>query len=253
MSSKVHNLPIGKAKKLFALGIIDVQNDFCEGGSLAVNDAASIIGPINKLRFAYHENIPTFVSLDFHPADHVSFATTHNKPVFSKQKLSLKMENGDVESVEQDMWPPHCVENTRGANTHKDLITTSYDFIVHKGTKSQVESYSAFGDEFKGKYEKTWLERWLKSHNITDIILTGIATDFCVLNTALDAVRLGYNVHLIRSCTRGVSDTTTAAAIGKMLEMGVQIYASVDDFISLCNPDISRQTLYRKKNITYIL
>lgn len=249
-SSKVQSLPqtkVQQPRKLFALGIIDVQNDFCEGGPLPVAGAVNIIGPINKLRFAYYDNIPTFVSQDFHPANHVSFNTTHDKPLYSKQKLVLKMDNGEVECIEQMMWPVHCVANTAGSNMHKDLVLTKYDFVVHKGTNANVESYSAFGDELGGKYEKTDLNDWLDSQKITDIIITGVATDYCVLNTALDAVRLGYTVHLISDCTRGVAADTTAEAMSKMTGLGVKTYSSVDDFILLFDSIISNQLTRRNK------
>lgn len=246
-SSKVKSLPQVQLRKMFALGIIDVQNDFCEGGTLAVPDAVSILGPINKLRFAYYDNIPTFVSQDFHPANHVSFDTTHGKPLYSSQNLVLKMDNGEIECVEQMMWPVHCVANTAGSNIHKDLILTKHDYFVHKGTKPKVESYSAFGDEMGGKYEKTELNEWLESQNITDIILTGLATDYCVLNTALDAVKMGYTVHLISDCTRGVAADTTATARDKMTNQGVNMYGSVDDFIKEHASVISKQSTRRNK------
>jgi nicotinamidase-related amidase len=157
------------------------------------------------------------------------------------------MDNKEIECVEQIMWPVHCVANTEGSNIHKDLIMTKYDFIVHKGTKSKVESYSAFGDEMGGKYEKTELNEWLESQNITDIILTGLATDYCVLNTALDAVKSGYTVHLISDCTRGVAADTTAAAIEKMTNHGVHIYGSVENFMMEHNSVILKQFTRRNK------
>ena len=110
--------------------------------------------------------------------------------------------------------------------------------MVRKGTKKNVESYSAFGDEFRGKYEKTDLNDWLKSKNITDIILTGIATDYCVYNTALDARRNRYDVHLILSCTRGVAKDTTEKALKDMTEKGVKMYETVDEFYNTYKTEI---------------
>jgi nicotinamidase-related amidase len=104
------------------------------------------------------------------------------------------------------------------------------DFIVKKGTKKNVESYSAFGDEFQGKYEKTQLNSWCKALGVSDIILTGLASDYCVYNTALDAVRLGYKVHLILSCTRGVEKKTTDAAFADLKTKDVFFYKTVDEF-----------------------
>jgi nicotinamidase-related amidase len=225
------------SKKRFVLGIIDVQNDFING-SLTVKDADQVIAPINKLRFMYFEHIPTFISQDFHPENHMSFCETHQVEKYSKKTLELKMEDETTVVVEQNMWPTHCVANTEGVEFHKDLILTNFDKFIQKGTKKNVESYSAFGDEFKGKYEKTDLDNWLKGNNITDIILTGVATDYCVYNTALDARRLGYNVHLIMSCTRGVAEDTTGKAIEDMTNKGVLFYESIDKFDGIYKEDI---------------
>lgn len=217
--------------KRFVIGIIDVQNDFCEGGSLAVKDAGTIIAPINKLRFLYYELIPTFITQDFHCATHMSFAKTHNKAAFEVVDLNLKMENGKIQEFKQQtLWPAHCVGGTEGACLHSDLIVTQTDKFIQKGTKENVESYSAFGDEFYGAYERTDLEIWLKKRKITDIILTGLATDYCVYRTALDAVRLGFKVHLIMSCTKAVSKETKMAAVEDMMNKGVVIYNTVDEF-----------------------
>jgi nicotinamidase/pyrazinamidase len=218
-----------KNVKKFILGIIDVQNDFITG-SLSIKDAENIIAPINKLRFMAFDYMSTFISQDYHPDDHMSFNTTHNATVFTKKHLSLKMDDESFIDVEQDMWPPHCIQNTDGSKFHKDLVVTNCDIIIKKGTNKNVESYSAFGDEFKGKYEKTILESYLKNQDITDIILTGLATDFCVYYTALDARRLGYDVHVIVSCIRGVLEDSTKKAINDMESKGVLFYDSVDEF-----------------------
>jgi nicotinamidase/pyrazinamidase len=227
-----------ESSRRFALGIIDVQNDFCAGGALHVTDADLVVAPINKLRFMYYEILPTFISQDFHPANHMSFNTTHGVATNTKQKLHLKMEDGSFIDVEQDMWPVHCVQNTPGSNLHRDLIVTRIDKIIKKGTKANVESYSAFGDEFGGKYEKTDLDNWLKGKDVTDIILTGVATDYCVYNTALDARRNGYDVHLIMSCTKGVAEETTKKAIADMKEKGVVFYDTVENFYNLHKKEI---------------
>lgn len=214
----------------FIIGIIDLQNDFCKGGKLAVPEAEEALAAINKLRFIYHD-LRTFISQDWHDDYHMSFAQTHNKSPFTgPEKLTLVMEDESVITVEQMMWPRHCVENTIGSYLHNDLIITKNDLIIRKGTKKNVESYSAFGDEFQGKYEKTKLHDWLKALGVTDIVLTGIASDYCVYYSALDAIRLGYKVHLILSCTRGVAKDTTDAAFKDMKEKGVFFYKTVDEF-----------------------
>lgn len=213
----------------FILMIIDVQNDFCKGGSLAVPDANSIIAPINKLRYIYSKIMDTVVTQDYHPNNHMSFHTTHNKAAFEKTSLSLQV-GKDTVNVNQVLWPKHCVENTHGADFHTDLILTEEDIYIKKGTHPNVESYSAFGDAFHNKYENTKLLSILKTDNITDIVLTGIATDYCVYYTALDALRYGFKVHLILSCTRGVEQASTEDAIIDMHKKGVVIYENVDKF-----------------------
>jgi nicotinamidase/pyrazinamidase len=218
------------SKKRFILGIIDVQNDFCEGGPLGVKDSLHIIGPINKLRFAYQTEMEAFVSKDYHPQNHMSFGRTHNKPDYSVVKLKLKMKDSKEITVEQTMWPIHCVRQTSGSDFHDDIIITKNDHIIKKGKYENVESYSAFGDVFGGLYEDTKLKDLLKSKKITDIILTGLATDYCVYHTALDAIKYGLGVHLILSCTRGVGATTTASAMEDMKKKGVFIYKTANDF-----------------------
>lgn len=239
ISPKIYPTDIKKGKQ-FVLGIIDVQNDFCLGGALAVDEADLIIGPINKLRFICFNYISTFISKDFHKLNHMSFAQTHNAENYKKLDLDLEMADGSIQKFNQTVWPVHCVENTYGSDNHRDLIVTKMDKIIYKGTLKNVESYSAFGDEFNGKYEKTSLENWLNTKNITDIILTGIATDYCVYYTALDAIRLGFTVHLIKSCTRGVTKEGTNKAINDMMSKGVIFYENVDDFYD-----------YWKKNVIH--
>ena len=218
----------------FIIGIIDMQNDFCKGGALKVDGAEAALAAINKLRFIYAGLIKVFLSQDWHHVKHMSFAETHKKTPFTgPEKLTLVMEDNSTLNVEQMMWPRHCVENTRGARLHPDLIVSTEDFIIRKGTKQNVESYSAFGDEFHGKYEQTALHSFLSRYSITDIILTGLASDYCVYNTALDAVRLGYKVHLILSCTRGVAQDTTKTAFNDLKDKGVEFYHTVDEFYTI--------------------
>lgn len=223
-----------KRRERFALGIIDVQNDFCaDGGALKVKDAERILAPINMLRYLYDDHIPTFVSKDWHAGNHMSFASTHNAKEFTDLKLRLRMEDGTYTDVEQKVWPTHCVNNTPGAELHKDLIVTNRDKIIHKGTKTNVESYSAFGDALGRKYEKTELYDWLTERKITSIILVGLATDYCVYNTAITALVLGFQVHIILSCVRGVSEDTTAKAMENMKQHGVYFYDDIDSFATI--------------------
>ena len=227
------------------LGIIDPQNDFCEGGCFPVLDSNKIFAPINKLRYiCVKHGIKTFISQDFHHPAHVSFASTHNKPVFSNQMLDLCMDNGDKLSLTQNMLPTHCVQRTMGAEFHSDLFLFFNDKIIQKGTIKNVLSYSAFGDEFDNKYEKTCLFNWLTQKKITDIILVGLATDYCVYNTASDAVKYKFTVHIILSCVRGIDSKTTENAIQDMKLKGVIFYNDVLDFVNKNNKIFNNINLF---------
>ena len=221
-----------KDNKGYILGIIDIQNDFFKGGSLAVKDAEEVIAPINKLRFICYNYMETFLSQDFHPENHMSFGKTHNVDGGTKT-LELEMPDGTIKNIVQDMWPVHCVEDTYGSKIHKDLIVMKNDKKIKKGTLKNIESYSAFGDEFESKYENTGLNLCLKNNGITNIIFVGIATDYCIYNTAKDAIRLGYKVHLILSCVRGVKPNTTEDALNDLKNKGVIFYDDVDNFVNL--------------------
>lgn len=220
-----------KPTRNFMLGIIDPQNDFFRGGALAVTDANDIIGPINQLRFVCQDHMNTFVSQDYHPENHISFAATHGKETFSKTHLTLEMPDKSIKTIKQDMWPTHCVRETTGSGFHKDLILLTQDKVFRKGTLTNVESYSAFGDEFDNKYENTGLYNWLCSYEITDILIVGLATDYCVYNTALDALKQGYQVHIILSCTRGVAVDSTEKALTDLNNKGVKFYKEVYNFV----------------------
>jgi len=220
-----------KPKNKFMLGIIDPQYDFFRGGALAVPDANDIIGPINQLRFVCQNYMGTFISQDYHPANHMSFGATHGKEPFTKNTIKLEMPDKTTKTIVQDMWPIHCVYETSGCDFHKDLILLNSDKIFRKGKLANVESYSAFGDEFSNKYENTGLNTWLKSNKITDIVLVGLATDYCVYNTAIDALINGYQVHIILSCVKGVTPDTTDKALNDMLDKGIKFYDSVYEFI----------------------
>ena len=217
-------------KLTFALGVIDPQIDFCKGGALEVTESEGVIAAINKLRFICYDHIDTFISQCYHPYNHMSFATTHNKEPLTKICLELDMGFGSKLNVEQVLWPKYCVQNTKGVEFHQNLIVVNQDKIIQKGSLKNVESYSAFGDKYRGKYEKTDLEEWLTNKNITDIILVGMATDYCVFNTGLDAILKGFKIHLILSCTRGLAVDTTNKAISELIGKGAEIYSGVDEF-----------------------
>ena len=208
-----------------ALIIVDPQNDFCEGGSLEVPNASYIFPEINKLRREINFN-KVFITKDSHPENHVSFAVNHNKKPFTQigHKIS------DVDYL-QDLWPVHCVVNSKGCMFNDALDYYSSDVIILKGILPNVDSYSGFGDAFDNKFEKTSLNFKLLIDNISELVICGLATDYCVQATALDAIRIGFNVSIIHSTTKGVSKETTEKAIEKMKQNKVRFYDTVEDYL----------------------
>eukprot|EP00465_Bigelowiella_longifila_P003565 CAMPEP_0185252442 /NCGR_PEP_ID=MMETSP1359-20130426/1526_1 /TAXON_ID=552665 /ORGANISM="Bigelowiella longifila, Strain CCMP242" /LENGTH=219 /DNA_ID=CAMNT_0027834603 /DNA_START=178 /DNA_END=837 /DNA_ORIENTATION=+ len=191
-----------------ALLIVDVQNDFCPpSGSLMVKDGADVIPHINKLKKECKWDL-ICASQDWHPSDHCSFAS-NNKG--AKLFTEITMESGS----KQMMWPVHCVQGSEGAKFHNDLDLNSIDKIVKKGTHQHVDSYSAFFDN--DKKTKTELNEILEKHGITDLYITGLAYDFCVGFSALDAKNIGYNTTVITDATRSVAEES-AKSMKKQLE-----------------------------------
>ncbi|CAK87983.1 unnamed protein product (macronuclear) [Paramecium tetraurelia] len=168
-----------------ALIIVDVQNDFCEGGSLSVQNASKIIPQINKVRKHFKNVIFT---QDWHPKNHISFKTNH--PNY-KQLSQLEQLN---------LWPVHCVQNSYGAQLHKDIQIRNGDHFILKGKNSKYDSYSGFGC----KEDKTNLHEILKTLKVNTIYVGGLSFDYCVLFTALDAIKLGYKVNVLRDCTQAI-------------------------------------------------
>ncbi|EFC36219.1 predicted protein [Naegleria gruberi] len=200
-----------------ALIIVDVQNDFLEGGSLAVDNANDVIEVFNNIRQSVNWDL-IVLTQDFHPRNHISFAVNHDMPVMSTKI----MEDG----TEQIMWPVHCVQGTRGAEFHPDLIVEDDDIVVEKGCNTNVDSYSGFFDN--NKKHQTKLDEILKSHGITDTYIAGVALDVCVKYTSLDSVSLGYNTFLIKDASRGVSQDSVKIALQEMKEASVHIVNSED-------------------------
>ena len=176
-----------------ALLVVDVQNDFCEGGALEVPGASQVIPYINELilRGNYDQIVYT---QDWHPAQHRSFAANNGRQVGEMINL-----NG----VPQYMWPVHCVENTSGADFHSELVVAAGSQIIKKGTHTDFDSYSAFQDN--NHFMKTGLDDFLKSHEITMLEVVGLALDYCVKFTCIDAVNLGYFTCLHYNGTRAVN------------------------------------------------
>ena len=170
--------------------IVDVQNDFCPGGALAVAEGDKVVPVINRISSKFDKAVAT---QDWHPLGHVSFASTHKKSPF---------EVIDVGGVQQTLWPDHCVPGTSGADFHRDLDTRKVDLIIRKGTNPLVDSYSAFLEN--DRKTETGLRFYLQGLSLTDLYLTGLATDYCVYYSALDALDFGFRVTVVLDATRGV-------------------------------------------------
>ena len=204
-----------------ALIIVDMQNDFCPpNGSLAVKEADIIIPLINTLR-----NLPLFdivvFTQDFHPANHCSFYENNkNNPLARPFQILNLPKIGP-----QMMWPVHCVQGSYGTQFHPKLDIRPNDIIVQKGLDPSVDSYSGFFDN--QRLRKTELDNVLKLRGVTDVYLCGVAADYCVGYSALDAISLLYKTYLIADCTSGVDPQTTNEMMNKLKLSGVEmIYTS---------------------------
>ena len=194
-----------------ALLVIDVQNDFCPNGALAVAGGDTIVQPINAAMDKFDIVILT---QDWHPSDHKSFASSHeNKSPFD----TVEMFYG-----EQVLWPNHCIQGSMGARFHPDLNHQRADVIIRKGSNPEVDSYSAFYEN--DKVTPTGLHGYLKNRNVKKLTLVGLATDYCVAFSALDAAKLGYAVTVRLDMARGIdADGSLNAAIDKMAKAGINL------------------------------
>ncbi len=193
-----------------ALIVIDMQNDFCPGGALAVPDGDAIVPGINTLMPDFDAVILT---QDWHPAGHSSFASSYE----GAQPYGLV----DLPYGPQILWPDHCVQGTPGAGFHTGLRIDG-DLIIRKGFRAQVDSYSAFFEN--DKCTPTGLEGYLRSRGIADLTLVGLATDFCVQFSALDAARLGFGVTVQMAFCRAIDlDGSLEAARSAMRDAGVKL------------------------------
>ena len=200
--------------------VVDVQNCFTPGGSLAVKDGDQVVPIINKLAKGFRHVVLT---QDWHTPDHVSFASQHaNKKPF---------ETTDLPYGKQVLWPDHCVQGTEGAALHKDLSIPHAELIIRKGYRRNVDSYSAFY-EADGK-TPTGLAGYLKQRGLTRCFVAGLATDFCVAWTALDARKDGFAAFVVEDACRGIdTQGSLAAAWAKMKAAGVRRIQSGDLVLS---------------------
>ena len=194
-----------------ALIVIDMQKDFCPGGALAVPEGDNIVAGINALMAEYKT---VLLTQDWHPQDHSSFASNHE----GKQPYDMT----DMPYGPQVLWPDHCIQGSLGAQFHEDLQTDRADLIVRKGYNPQIDSYSAF---FENDHTTpTGLEGYLHTRGITDLVMVGLALDFCVNFSAVDAAKLGFSVTVRQDLCRAIDlNGSLAAAREGMTAAGVAL------------------------------
>jgi nicotinamidase/pyrazinamidase len=191
--------------------VIDVQNDFCPGGALAIAGGDAVIGPIHRVAELFEHVVLT---QDWHANDHSSFASAHaGKKPFEQIELSYGM---------QTLWPDHCVQGTHGADFHPELKITRAELIVRKGFHRAIDSYSAF---FENDHATaTGLGGYLKERGFRRVFLAGLAYDFCVGYSALDAKRLGFEAVVLTDACRAIDlDGSAAAMENEFATMGVRV------------------------------
>ena len=196
-----------------ALIVIDIQNDFCPGGALAVAGGDAIIPRVNALMDDFPVRVLT---QDWHPADHSSFAANHP----GAEPFGLI----DMPYGPQVLWPVHCVQGTQGAAFHAALRTDPADLVIRKGFRAAIDSYSAF---FENDHETpTGLEGYLRTRGVTELTLVGLATDFCVAYSAIDAAKLGFAVTVLEGACRAIDlDGSLDKARADMRAAGVRLEA----------------------------
>jgi nicotinamidase/pyrazinamidase len=192
-----------------ALLVIDIQNDFCPGGALAVTGGDEIVPGVNQLMDDFATVILT---QDWHPAGHSSFASSHKAEPFTTTQMPYGT---------QVLWPDHCIQGTEGAAFHKDLRVDG-DLIIRKGFNPEIDSYSAF---FENDHTTpTGLEGYLHTRGIDRLTMVGLATDFCVNFSAVDAAKLGFAVTVRTDLCRAIDmDGSLAAAMDGMKQAGVEV------------------------------
>ena len=195
-----------------ALILVDLQNDFMPGGALAVADGDQVVPIANQLMPHFNLVVAT---QDWHPADHLSFASQH-------AGCSVG-EVIDLGGLEQVLWPDHCVQGTAGATFHANLNTDYIRRVFPKGTDRKIDSYSGFFDN--GHRQSTGMSEYLRECGVTEVAVLGLATDYCVKFTALDAVALGLRTSLIEDGCRGVelSPGDVSRAVQGMRDAGVSV------------------------------
>ena len=197
-----------------ALVMVDIQNDFCPGGALAVADGDAIVPLVNALQERFKIRVLT---QDWHPADHKSFAASHpGAAPFSTTEMPYGT---------QVLWPTHCVQGSDGAAFHSDLATDGADLVLRKGFRAGIDSYSAF---FENDHATpTGLAGYLRERAVSKLVMVGLATDFCVRFSAVDAAKLGFGVTVLEDACRAIDmEGSLNAARADMAAHGVRLTTS---------------------------
>ncbi|WP_194208483.1 bifunctional nicotinamidase/pyrazinamidase [Superficieibacter sp. 1612_C1] len=203
-----------------ALLLVDMQNDFCASGALAVPEGDSTVDIANVLiDWCRSHSIKIVACQDWHPADHGSFASQHGVEPFSE---------GVLDGIPQTFWPDHCVQGSEGAELHPLLKRDAIEAVFRKGQHPLIDSYSAFFDN--EHRQQTGLDNWLREHEVGEVIVMGLATDYCVKFTVLDALQLGYQVNVITDGCRAVDLNAQdgAHAFMEMSVAGATLYTLAD-------------------------
>lgn len=207
-----------------ALIVIDLQNDFCPGGALAVNEGDAVVPGIIELAKKFDTVVLT---QDWHPSGHASFASSHNAPAFSTTQLAYG---------EQTLWPDHCVQGTVGAAFHELVLSSGMEqracAVIRKGMNPNVDSYSAFYENDKST--ATGLAGYLKDRQIERVFVVGLAYDFCVAYSAIDAIKDGFDAVVLKDLCRAIGmplakgRTTVDAAEEQFDRVGVSVLHTID-------------------------
>ncbi len=200
-----------------ALLLVDLQNDFCPGGSLAVPEGDAVVPVANQLQEVFALVV---ASKDWHPRGHISFASSH--PGHSIGEVT------EVHHLAQELWPDHCIQESRGAEFHPQLRTEKIQKVVYKGSDPAIDSYSAF---FDNEHQRsTGLGEYLLVQGVEDVYIMGLATDYCVKYSCQDAVKLGFKVYVIEDGCRGVNlkPGDAVRTLAEMRAEGVQVLKSAD-------------------------
>ena len=211
----IPGMPIDPVKD--ALLVVDLQVDFLPGGALAVPRGDEVLAPLSRLVAAFATVVAT---QDFHPRGHVSFASSHPpNPPFSSIELPFGR---------QDLWPDHCVQGSPGARLHPDVPDGALTLVLRKGTRREVDSYSAFRENVgpDGRRASTGLAAWLEARGVRRLFLGGLARDFCVRWSAVDAAAAGFETILLDDLTRPVFPERRAESDAAFLAAGVRLLTS---------------------------